>query len=168
MLCRVLNQSRQNLTRYNRKKKRSSTKEILSFISVTREIVLLICVKYGTILLTGASAVCLAFAPQIIGIFRDDPEVIAVGSVALRAQAISLPLMATIVITNMMLQSTGKGLKASIASSARNGIFFIPAILLLPYFFGLTGVELAQAAADVCAFALSVPLAVSELKRMRE
>lgn len=124
------------------------------------------CVKYGTILLTGASALCLAFAPQIISFFRDDPDVIRVGSVALRAQAVSLPLMATIVITNMMLQSTGKGLKASIASSARNGIFFIPLILLLPRFFGLFGVEISQAAADVLSFILAIPFAASELKKM--
>ena len=124
------------------------------------------CVKYGTILLTGASALCLAFAPQIIGFFREDPEVVAVGSVALRAQAISLPLMAAIVITNMMLQSTGKGLKASIASSARNGIFFIPMILILPRLFGLFGVEISQAVADVLSFLLAIPFAASELKKM--
>ena len=124
------------------------------------------CVKYGTILLTGASALCLLFAPQIIGFFREDPEVIAVGSVALRAQAISLPLMAAIVITNMMLQSTGKGLKASIASSARNGIFFIPMILILPRLFGLFGVEISQAVADVLSFLLAIPFAASELKKM--
>ena len=124
------------------------------------------CVKYGTIILTAASALCLAFAPQIIGFFRDDPEVIAVGTVALRAQAISLPLMATIVITNMMLQSTGKGLKASIASSARNGIFFIPMILILPRLFGLFGVEISQACADVLSFLLAIPFAASELKKM--
>ena len=124
------------------------------------------CVKYGTIILTAASALCLAFAPQIIGFFRDDPEVIAVGTVALRAQAISLPLMATIVITNMMLQSTGKGLKASIASSARNGIFFIPMILILPRLFGLFGVEISQACADILSFLLAIPFAASELKKM--
>ena len=124
------------------------------------------CVKVGTILLTGASALCLAFAPQIIRFFRDDPEVVAVGAVALRAQAISLPLMATIVITNMMLQSTGKGLKASINSSARSGIFFIPLILILPRFFGLFGVEIAQACADVLSFILAIPFAVSELRKM--
>ena len=124
------------------------------------------CVKYGTIILTAASALCLAFAPQIISFFRDDPEVIAVGTVALRAQAISLPLMATIVITNMMLQSTGKGLKASIASSARNGIFFIPMILILPRLFGLFGVEISQACADVLSFLLAIPFAASELKKM--
>ena len=74
--------------------------------------------------------------------------------------------MATIVITNMMLQSTGKGVKASIASSARNGIFFIPMILILPRLFGLFGVEISQACADVLSFLLAIPFAASELKKM--
>ena len=76
-----------------------------------------------------------------------------------------LPLNGVIVMTNMMLQSVGKGVKASLLASARSGLFFIPAILILPLFFGLTGVEISQTVSDVCAFALSVPLAVSELKK---
>ncbi len=124
------------------------------------------CVKYGTIFLTGASCVCLLFASPIVRFFRNDPEVIAVGTVALRAQAVSLPLMATIVITNMMLQACGKGVKASIASAARNGIFFIPLILILPRLFGLFGVEISQACADILSFILAIPFAVSELKKM--
>ena len=124
------------------------------------------CVKYGTIFLTGAALLCIAFAPQIIRFFRDDPDVVAVGAVALRAQAVTLPLMATIVLSNMMLQSTGKGVKASITSSARNGIFFIPLILILPRVLGLFGVEITQACADALSFLLTVPLAASELKKM--
>ena len=126
----------------------------------------LFCVKYGTVILTGASALCLAFAPQIIRFFRDDPEVVEVGAVALRAQAISLPLMATIVISNMMLQASGKGVKASITSSARSGLFFIPLILILPRFMGLLGVEISQAIADALSFVLTVPIAYSELRKM--
>ncbi|MBR4248665.1 MAG: MATE family efflux transporter [Verrucomicrobia bacterium] len=125
------------------------------------------CVKYGTILLIIMAILCYAFAPQIIGWFRDDPEVVKVGAAALRWQAIALPLMAAIVITNMMLQSTGKGVKASITASARSGIFFIPLILILPELFGLFGVEIAQAVADVLAATLAIPLAVSELKEMK-
>lgn len=125
------------------------------------------CVKYGTLFLLAMSLFCLTCAPRIIGFFRDDPAVVAVGSVALRAQAAALPLLACIVITNMMLQSTGKGVKASITASARSGIFFIPLILVLPRLFGLTGVEMTQAVADVLSVSISIPLAVSELKKMR-
>ena len=124
-------------------------------------------VKYGTIFLIGAGLICFAFAPSIISIFRKDPDVIAVGAAALRAQAVTLPLLATIVMTNMMLQSTGKGFKASIASASRSGIFFVPLILILPRLFGLFGVEITQACADVLSFLLAVPLAASELKSMK-
>ncbi len=123
------------------------------------------CVKYGTIFLTVAAVLCFVFAEPVISFFRDDPDVVKVGIVALRAQAITLPLMGMIVITNMMLQSTGKGVKASVASSARNGIFFIPLILILPRVFGLFGVEITQACADVLSFILAVPMAWSELRK---
>ena len=124
------------------------------------------CVRYGTVFLTAMAVLCLFFAPQIIGFFRNDPAVVAVGSVALRCQACALPLLAVIVITNMMLQSMGKGVKASVTASARSGLFFIPLILVLPRLFGLTGVQITQAIADLLSVSISIPLAVSELKKM--
>lgn len=124
------------------------------------------CVKYGTAFLIFVATICFVFAPQIISFFRDDPEVVEIGAKALRFQSVSLPFMSGIVMTNMMLQSIGSGLKASIASSARSGIFFIPILLAFSYFFGLTGVECAQAAADLCSLLLAIPFAYSELKKM--
>lgn len=125
------------------------------------------CLKYGTLFLLAVATICFAFAPQIITCFRDDPMVISIGSRALRFQAITLPLMCGTVMTNMMLQSIGSGVKASISSSARSGIFFIPILLLFSALFGLTGVECAQAAADVCSLVMAVPFAYSELKKMK-
>ena len=124
------------------------------------------CIKYGTIFLTVIGALCCIFAPTVIRFFRDDPQVVAVGAVALRWQAAMLPLLATTIMTNMMLQSAGMGLKASIASASRSGTFLIPLLLILPRIFGLLGVQMAQAWADVLAFALAIPLAWSELKKM--
>ena len=124
--------------------------------------------QYGTVMMTVAGALCVIFAPTVVGWFRDDPAVIPIGAAALRWQASVLPLLATSILTNMMLQSMGKGVKASITSSARNGIFFIPLILILPRLFGLTGVEMTQAWADVLTFLLAVPMARSELKIMKE
>ena len=66
----------------------------------------------------------------------------------------------------MMLQAIGKGVKASVTSAARSGLFFVPLILILPKLFGLTGVEATQAAADVLSLLLAVPMAYSELKDM--
>ncbi|WP_196808620.1 MATE family efflux transporter [Butyrivibrio sp. AC2005] len=125
------------------------------------------CVKYATIFLTIIGVICFAFAPQVIGSFRDDADVIAVGAVALRYQSATLPLGGALVISNMMLQSIGKGVKASITSSARNGIFFIPLILILPAVLGIRGVEMTQACADVLSLAITIPLAASELKKFK-
>ena len=126
------------------------------------------CVRYGTLFLLGMGLICLGFAPGIIGFFRDDPQVVAVGAVALRCQAAALPLQGCVVMTNMMLQSMGKGIKASITASARSGLFFIPLILILPRLFGLLGVEITQSLADVLAITISIPLAASELKKMKK
>ncbi len=126
------------------------------------------CLKYGTLFLIVVAAACFVFAPQIVSYFRDDPDVIAIGSKALRFQAVTLPLMSGIVMTNMMLQSIGAGIKASISSSARSGIFFIPLLFAFSSLFGLTGVECAQAAADVCSMVLAIPFAFSELKKMND
>ncbi len=125
------------------------------------------CVKYSTLFLIIVGAICFFNAPAIISVFRKDPDVIAVGTVALKWQAATLPLSGCIVITNMMLQSIGKGVKASITASARNGIFFIPLILILPQIYGLFGVEITQAVADILSLAISIPLAYSELKKFK-
>ena len=124
------------------------------------------CVKWGTIFLAALAVLCVVFAPDIVGWFRNDPEVIKVGMVALRCQASVLWLSAATVMCNMMLQSMGKGIKASITSSARNGICFIPMILILPRLFGLTGVEITQTVADVLSIMISLPMAWTELKKM--
>ncbi len=126
------------------------------------------CVKVSTVFLIGIAAVCFIFAEAVVGAFRSDPAVVAVGKTALRCQTMVLPLSGTIVITNMMLQSIGKGVQASITAAARNGIFFIPLILILPRLFGLFGVEITQSVADLLSMALAVPFAVVELRKMKE
>ena len=74
------------------------------------------CVKWGTVFMTLAGILCFIFAPAIIRFFRDDDAVVAIGTVALRCQACVLPLSAATVLSNMMLQSIGKGVKASVSS----------------------------------------------------
>lgn len=114
------------------------------------------------------SIVGIAFAPQIIAIFRkEDLEVIKIGALSLRLQCIFLPLSAFVVGSNMMLQTIGKPVKASISAAARTGLFFVPAILILPQFFGLLGVQMSQAVADLCSFVLCVPLAGTTLLEMK-
>lgn len=109
------------------------------------------------------------FSPQVITVFRrEDLEVIRIASRTLRFQCLVLPLHAFSVIINMTFQSLGLGMKATIASSARQGIFFIPCILVLPKIFGLTGVQISQAVADVFTFILNIVLMAGVLKTLKE
>ena len=67
---------------------------------------------------------------------------------------------------NMMSQTIGKAFRASFLAMARQGLFFVPAVLILPKLLGLTGVEISQTAADLISFAFSIPLQASLLKEM--
>ncbi len=126
------------------------------------------CVKCSFCFLSVAAVIVFIFSPQLVTIFRkEDADVIAVGTAALRYSVVVFPLSSWIVMCNMMLQSIGKGLKASIVASARQGIFFLPLIAILPYFFGLAGVEICQAVSDICALTVSVPIGVSVIREMR-
>ena len=126
------------------------------------------CVKLSFAVLVGMAVVVYLFAPQFVTIFRkDDVDVIAVGTAALRYSVVAFPLSAWIVMCNMMLQSIGKGVKASIVASARQGIFFLPLIVILPHFFGLMGVEMCQAVSDICALTVSIPIGMSVIREMR-
>lgn len=126
------------------------------------------CVKIAFFFLVGLAIIVFFFAPQIVMLFRKgDPEVTQVAAAALRYSVLSLPLSAWIIMCNMLLQSIGKGLKASIVASARQGIFFLPLIVILPRILGLTGVEICQAISDFCALTVSIPLGVSVIREMR-
>lgn len=126
------------------------------------------CVKVGFIFLLVCALAGMGFAEEIVSLFRKgDPDVIAVGAAALRWQFITFPLGSWIVMSNMMLQTIRKPVKATIISSARQGLFFIPLIFILPYYLGLQGVEMCQAVADLLTFILAIPLTCSVLNEMK-
>jgi putative MATE family efflux protein len=126
------------------------------------------CVRTSTIVLVGIAVVIFCFAPQVISIFRkEDLEVIKIGSLALRFQCITFPLQGWIVMNNMMQQTVGKGLQASILALARQGIFLIPAILILSNLFGILGIQFSQTVADIATFMLAVPMGIHLLKELR-
>ena len=85
---------------------------------------------------------------------------IEIGTEALKAQCLAMPFVSLGIVCNMTFQSVGKSWTATILSSARQGIFFVPLIYLLPSLFGLAGVEIAQPVADGLTFLLCVPFAL--------
>ena len=98
-------------------------------------------------------------APGLVELFRKgDPEVLRIGTLALRLQCATYFMNALIMISNMMMQTTGKMVRASFLGMARQGIFLIPAVMILPHFIGLLGIQAAQPMADVLTFLCCVVL----------
>ena len=125
------------------------------------------CIKLGVCFLIPIGILCFIFAEDLIDILRHDPEVVSVGAAAIRWQVITYPLAAVITIGNQMLQTSGQSLWANIVASARNGLFFIPLILILPYIWGLEGVEMCQAVADVFSFILTVYVLTRYFRKLK-
>ena len=123
-------------------------------------------VVFGTLLLGIIGVFGFIFAPWIISQFRDDADVIAIGTKALRYQSVSLFFMVSAVSGTMLFQSIGMGLKASFLSLLRSGLFFIPMILILSRLFGLAGIECSQAAADVLSGLVTFPLVLSFFRKL--
>lgn len=125
------------------------------------------CGKVATIILLCLAAVAMVFSEQIIRLFRgEDPMVVSIGTGALRMQLVTLPLWGFYVMANMCTQSIGYGLSSTVISSARQGIFLIPSVLILPALFGITGLQAAQPAADVLAFILAMIIMRRVLKKL--
>ena len=121
--------------------------------------------QLATIILIVISITFAIFAPDIIKIFRsEDAELVKIGTRALRWQCLSFPLIGVSTVTNMMYQTTRKTLVATVLSMGRQGIFFIPTIMILPLFLGLQGVEMTQAVADAMTFLLALPFAINEIR----
>ena len=107
------------------------------------------------------TVVFLIFAPQIIRIFMSDSGVIQAGSRILRCLVITMPLMGIILVCTTLFQAAGKAMPAFLLSISRQGVALLLCMVVLSAVFGLYGVILAQAAADV----VSVILALVLLKR---
>ena len=125
--------------------------------------------KVGTIGMTTAAVVLFVTAPHLLKLFiSDDPAVMEIGTMALRAQAISMPLLPVGVVANMTFQSIGKAWRATMMSAMRQGIFFLPLIFILPAFLGLYGVVSTQAVSDLLTAFACAPFLVLFYKNLTE
>lgn len=118
------------------------------------------------ILLGTCAIAVLLFSSQAIAVFRDDADVIAFGTPALRYQCIALFLNPMIVLSNMLLQSTGQKLWATVLAMTRSGLYLIPMLYILEAVMGATGIQLAQPVADVLSFVTALPVTLAFLRKL--
>ena len=109
---------------------------------------------------------CWVNGDALVRLFRDDPAVTAVALPAFHYQCLAMLLHPIIVVANMTFQSVGASGRATFLACCRQGVFFIPLILILPRTHGLFGVEICQPIADVLTFLVSLPFLIAFLQQL--
>ena len=125
----------------------------------------------GEVLLGAAALIGIWHTGELIRIFRDDPEVVRIGTLALTMQFIGQMFQPLSVCTNMLFQSVGKSGIATLMSMLRSGLFFLPVLLISSAVFGLTGIQCSQGISDILTMFVAVPFVIAflrEMKRMEE
>lgn len=107
------------------------------------------------------------FAPSILSIFGTDENVLNIAVPALRAGVIMFITFGFQFTYSTLYLSMGKALGGVFLNSLRQGIIFIPIILLLPKFMGLNGVIYAQTVSDLITTIITIPFAISIHKSLK-
>lgn len=125
------------------------------------------CIKVSTVVLCILAIAGSLLAENLITIFRDDSEVIQIGTTALRFQCLTFVLNGWIIMNNMMMQTIGKTLPATILAASRQGLFFIPSLLILPRIFDLLGIQMAQTISDAFTFVMTTIIYCIVMKQLK-
>ena len=108
------------------------------------------------------------FAKPIIQVFAGtDPEMMELGILCIRIQALAMPIHAWVAIVNMLCVGLGNARGALLLSTARQGSCFLPILYPLAWIFGGYGLACVQGLADVLSLALAAPLAISMTKKIK-
>ena len=110
------------------------------------------CVIYGLI--------AIIFSRNIIALFtKSDLEMIHIGSKALRANGLSFMFFGFYTVYSFLFLVMGKAKEGAFLGACRQGICFLPCILILPALLNLDGILIAQPVADVLAAIITVFMA---------
>ena len=108
------------------------------------------------------------FSGELVGQLRNDPNVIEIGIRALRLMCVGQLFVPLTMMVEMGFQSIGEKLLASISSSLRSGLLFIPALQILKEIRGLQGVQEAQPLSFVLTFLVSLIMCSVYLNKLRD
>ncbi|MGN1318482.1 MAG: MATE family efflux transporter, partial [Lachnospirales bacterium] len=126
------------------------------------------CVKTSVIFLAVVGVLIFINAENAIRLFEKENALVwEIGANALRYQSVALPLGGFVILSNMLLQTIRKPVRAAILAMARQGLVFIPCVVVLNIVLGLTGIEMAQPVADAISFVMGIILVLpvnNELK----
>jgi putative MATE family efflux protein len=125
-------------------------------------------IKCTTVFAVLVSLLTIIFAQPIFRAFTHDAQVVTIGVKALFALNLTFPLFGIQMIFSSLFLAMGKAKQGSFLSLARQGIFFFPMMIILPRFYGLTGVIYAQSAADLLTSICAIFMGIALMKEINE
>jgi len=126
-------------------------------------------VRFATIFVTAGWLLIELIPGVFVRLFNSsDPELILLGSRALRLCSAMMPIIGFQVITSNYFQAVGKPMQSTVLSLSRQFLILIPLLYILPPFWGVLGVYAALPMADVISFVISIIIMAFELKALRE
>ena len=105
------------------------------------------------------------FAPQIIKVFMDKPDIITNGAMMLRFQQMGMIFMSVTLISTCVCQAVGNAGGAFVLSISRQGVIYVLALLIMSNVFGYTGVLVSQACSDVVTALIAVGIMLRIMKK---
>ena len=108
------------------------------------------------------------FAPKLVAVFAaDDAEIVRLGTLMIRTQCITMFAHVWVMIINGLFQALGRALPAAILGLSRQAICLIPAVVVLSLLFGVNGLAVSQASADLLSLAIAIPMVVKITREIR-
>lgn len=118
-------------------------------------------ILWSTIFCVIVGLLMAVFSTQIISQFTDgNAEMISVGQKSLIANGFSFMLFGFYTVYSSLFLALGKGTAGFILGACRQGICFVPVILILPVLWGLNGILYAQPIADVISAVITIFMAL--------
>lgn len=121
-------------------------------------------IKATLILTVIVEAFYILLSSPLIMLFNRNPAVVEYGSRLLISQVLLYPAFGMCYMMTITYQTIGDARYGLFLSTIRQGLFYIPAILILPKILGVTGIYLSQPAADVMTLAVCL-LSYQAMKR---
>lgn len=127
------------------------------------------CCKIGTEIGLVVGVIMLVFSPALVGVFAgNDTDIISIGSLMIRSQCVTLIPHVWVMIANSLFLALGWAKTAGVLSLSRQLLCFVPCVILLSIIFGITGLAIAQAVADILSMLIAIPMICRLMKFIKQ
>lgn len=124
-------------------------------------------VIFATVIVVIGWVVTRLFPEQLVYLFnKEDAELLAFGVKAIKRNLVFLPIIGFQIVSSNYFQAVGKPKHSALLGLSRQVLILIPALIILPRFFGLDGIILAGPLSDLTASVLTAILIIYEMRKL--